>query len=257
MLFEPLNKVCLMIGPHRSGSSVIRGIIDAHPMTAMGHELGRHGIYQRLINGIANRDELFRLIVQQQHQIGARPSSEHLEKNGRTTYSHAMPGTWQGRFKQLKVIGDKSGPWIGAIADDKGEFDKRLRSIFKVPVFYVHTVRNPWDNFATMKIAKQDISLFERWCAGAQLVHDAAPERVHTVHMDDLSEDPAVEVEKIYRFLNLGVPKDIVDACAARVFAKPHRRALEMEWKEGEIEKMRRIIAKFPWLSRYPENPDG
>lgn len=253
-----LNKMCFMIGPHRSGSSVVRAVLDAHPSIVMGSELGRQNFYNDIIGG-ATRDALLTRIVTQERNIGKNYTSQRIEKaGGAGLYRQAIPGTWQGRHRELKVIGDKSGPWIGAFAAARPDFESVLKSFFKVPIFYVHTVRNPWDNLATMKLVKQDVHVFERWCRQTEVIRETvAKRRVHTVHMDDLSHDPEHEIEQLYRFLDLARPQKIVGACAAHIFEKPKKRAQEVKWTDAEIEIVQRLISELSWLSRYPENPDG
>ena len=89
---------CFFIGYGRSGHSLIGSLLDAHPKIVISHE--QH-ILSYLKIGFSQY-QLYWLMIR---------NSKNFKKKGRRwgKYSYHIPGSWQGRFKDIKVIGDKKG----------------------------------------------------------------------------------------------------------------------------------------------------
>ena len=67
-----------------------------------------------------------------------------------TGYAYEVPNQWQGRFDELRLIGDKKGGRSTLrLARDPGLLH-RLRKTVATEIRFVHTIRNPYDNVATM-----------------------------------------------------------------------------------------------------------
>ena len=56
--FKNLKTICLFVGPHRSGSSVVRCILNAHPNMVVSHELGRSNLYDKIHNNQITRQKV-------------------------------------------------------------------------------------------------------------------------------------------------------------------------------------------------------
>ena len=88
----------VFVGHPRSGHSLVGSLLDAHPRMVVSHELD---VLKYVAAGY-RRDQLLTLVL------------EHARVNvaaGRTSwgYSYAVPGQWQGRYRDLAVVGDKRG----------------------------------------------------------------------------------------------------------------------------------------------------
>ena len=132
---ENLKCVCLLVGPHRSGSSVIRAIIDAHPNVMLGHESGRQEIYQKIANKQITKENVFNHYIKSAKNKTCPTSNkiifdEKTKKVSFSSYVHSIPNQYQGKSNDIHIIGDKSGPWIaGEILKNKN-FAKEMEDFF-------------------------------------------------------------------------------------------------------------------------------
>jgi hypothetical protein len=95
--FRQIESFCLFVGYPRSGHSLVGALLDAHPDAVLAHELIAH---QHVLNG-CSRDALYGRIL-------ARSFWFHW-RGHRGVYSYRVPAGWQGRWRQLRLIGDKRG----------------------------------------------------------------------------------------------------------------------------------------------------
>lgn len=99
--YREVDTYCLFIGYPRSGHSVVGSFLDAHPDMLFAHQLGD----LKYIRGRYGRRQLYYLIVR---------NSRRFMTNGRVWagYSYEVPNQWQGRWRNLRVIGDKQGSGV-------------------------------------------------------------------------------------------------------------------------------------------------
>ncbi|MDD4881572.1 MAG: hypothetical protein PHX10_08350, partial [Gallionellaceae bacterium] len=136
--FKDLDSFCLFVGYPRSGHSLVGSLLDAHPEVVMAHELNA----LRCVKAGFSQNMIFELILR---------NVQLFNKKGRewTGYNYKVEGQWQGRYRKLKVIGDKKGGNTSLMLKNKA-FQTAVERIFKVPVKYLHVIRNPYDNITTM-----------------------------------------------------------------------------------------------------------
>ena len=96
--YKNIEKFCLFIGYPRSGHSVVGSILDAHKNIIISHELDvlkyiDQGLKKEIIYGSILRNSLMKSIRGREQ----------------TGYKFDIPNEWQGRFDELKIIGDKKG----------------------------------------------------------------------------------------------------------------------------------------------------
>jgi hypothetical protein len=137
--FENIATFCMFIGHGRSGSSLIGSLLNAHPNIVMSNELD----ILKYIDGGLRQNQLFCQIYF---------SSKRLVKRGSVgggNYSYAVSGQWQGRHKELLVIGDrKAGATSTRILKKPELLNKLKRSITKDKKF-IHVIRSPFDTIST------------------------------------------------------------------------------------------------------------
>jgi hypothetical protein len=140
--FDGVESFCMFIGYSRSGHSLVAALLDAHPNIVMAHELRA----VKYVDANFSRDELYYLLYQNTRIRG------HSWKRGKG-YTYDVPNQWQGAFnKEINVIGDKHGEYtVNALASNPMLMDK-LRKTVEVPIRFIHVVRNPFDNIATMAL---------------------------------------------------------------------------------------------------------
>jgi len=97
-LFDEVKTFCVFFGYSRSGHSQIGSLLDSHPNMLMAHEVDALKYFYFEFG----RNQIFQLILE---------NSSAFTKSGRqwNYYSYRVPNQWQGKFKDLQVIGDKKG----------------------------------------------------------------------------------------------------------------------------------------------------
>ncbi|MFW5890974.1 MAG: sulfotransferase, partial [bacterium] len=193
--FKDLQYVCLIIGANRSGSSLLRAIIDAHPNAMIAHELGRNDIYEDIYSSNIKKEEVF--YKWYQNALNKRPVSQRLiydKKTGKikkSIYNNTIENSSQGNCDTLKVIGDKSGPWIAKKINDDLKFVKKLDSFFGITVKYINIVRNPLDNIMSMKLAHHDYKKYFYWCNGPlEISKNVNPNNYMDLYLEELIDYP-------------------------------------------------------------------
>lgn len=138
-LWQDIETFCLFLGYPRSGHSLIGALLNAHPNVVMSHESAA----LKYIYAGFSRNQAYNLIYQK-----AIISAEQNRKLG--GYNYYVPNQWQGKVKQLKVIGDKQGEGTTLRIAASSRYISRLRQISDAELKFIHVVRNPYDNIATI-----------------------------------------------------------------------------------------------------------
>lgn len=236
--YDQIENYCMFLGYPRSGHSLIGALLDAHPEMVIAHELDA---LQYIDKGIACR-ELFQLIVQRSLQFSQAG-------NEWTGYSYAVPGQWQGRWRDLKVIGDKKGGRSTMALMSRPDLLDRLMQTVARPVKLLHVIRNPFDNISTISLKDMGgsvrraidfyIGLAQK---NRQIKQGMAPGQMLDVYLDKFIAEPASQLARICEFLGVEANEEYLLACAGIVFASPRKTRSEAAW-DGELEKQ--AIEKF------------
>lgn len=244
--FGDLHTLLLFIGYPRSGHSLVGSLLNAHPNVVVAHEL--HALWY--IDRGFNREELFSLIWKRDRWFG---------RHGRkwTEFDYTVPGQWQGGSRRLEVIGDKKGDGVtdllhfypGLLSVALKRSGCRLRII--------HTVRNPFDNVATMARRTGD-SLEEcierhrnRSALNRELIDIWGPETILTVRHEDVIADAAQELTRMCAFVGVEPSDDFLSACSGIVYRSPNPSRHRVEWSAKERSAVDRIIERSPFLEGY------
>lgn len=224
--FEDVEAFCLFVGYPRSGHSLLGALVNAHPDAVISHEL--HAM-EHLDRG---RDALFASILVHDRDFGGW---------GRRWegYDYTVPGSDQGRFRRLRVIGDKKGGGTALHLLERPADMDRLRDVVRVPLRVIHMTRNPFDNVAT--IANRTfggdldaaIAYYKSFARGVEMALErlGAEEVWHTRH-EDLVGDPRSTLVRACGFLDLEASQPFLDAACAVVVPTPSRTRKRMEWHD-------------------------
>ena len=130
-------------------------MIDAHPNAILAHEFD---VFRRLATGkdyLLNKSHLFNALYQDSYTeaiTGWRSENSTFKKKGYSLKLNTSE-SWHGKFRTLKVIGDKAGGRTSHIYRDQPDVFRRvyrsLVDVIRVPVRVIHVVRNPYDIIAT------------------------------------------------------------------------------------------------------------
>lgn len=236
----------MFIGNARSGSTVSRTIIDAHPNAIISNEVN---VLEKLIQGI-DQVELFRLIMGNSQYF----TTELREWTG---YSYYIPGQWSGTYSSLFVIGDKkAGATCSLIHQNPGILDDLLR-IVKLPLKLIHPVRNPFDNISTkiLRSEKGNIFNINRYFLLEEVVFclqkRLSDSTVFHLRHELLIEKPIEVIKDVCRFLELDPYEDYLKVCSQLMYKEPHKTRFDYQWGKKHIKLVQDMMKRYPWFNGY------
>jgi hypothetical protein len=250
--FDSVDTYCGFVGYPRSGHTLVAALLNAHPEIVLANEVGA---LDWLSKGFG-RLQICSLILARD-RASSRNGYEFLG------YRYAVPGQWQGRFRRLRVVGDKDGARDNRILGRHPELLERLGRVMRARVRLLHVVRNPYDMLATF--LKRDKAV-----GGSATVDDALglgvralettegilrrlpDEDALTVRHEAFVQDPRQGMRQLCTFLGVDAPDDYVEACASIVFESPRKTREGVQWSPQQIEFIQnRMIGRFDFLAGY------
>lgn len=244
--FADVERYCQFIGFPYSGHTLIGSLLNSLPDAVIAHEADALG----MVAAGANRDALFEGLL--------RAEWRFAEGGFRWWgYDYSVPGQWQGRYRRLRVIGDKKGGRSARRLQADPALLGRLRSAVAVPLRLVINTRHPYDNIARIASRKQlgldeAITLFSVFAEGVdQALRQSGPGEVILFRHEDFVADPAGWMSRLAGFLEVEEPDGWAEACAARVFDSPQRARDEADWSGPRRQRVREAAARFAFLEDY------
>jgi hypothetical protein len=256
--FSQIQFFTLFIGHPRNGSSILGGLLDAHPNIVISHEL------DVLKNVHIKKKALFDKIIENAHKHAQSGRKAHCG------YSSKIADSWQGRYKGLKIVGDKKADWTALhLLKHPGRLEL-LQDVVEVPIKFIHTVRNPFDNCSTIMLRKganKNYTLstgdgnmqggvisfyFDQIVNSVLQVREKIPkENWMTVYHEDFVATPRKVVKKMCNFLGQKANKAYLDQCKSKTRNKPNITRKKIIWQDKEIAEVQRRMAKVDFLRRY------
>jgi hypothetical protein len=251
-LLEGVRTYCLFIGHARSGHSVIGALLDAHRQIVISDELDA----LRYLRAGFTRGQLLYGSV----EIARRQAANLRRKQGRggKMYSYHVPDGWQGRAEDLRVVGDSQAGWTTRrLSADPGLLERLRRRMAPSQVRFVHVVRNPYDNIATMMLrgGRTFDSAFAQYAANCEaivpLTERIGSERLLRVRHEGLVADPRGTLAELCGFLGVEADEPYLAAASAQVYRSPARSRTEVEWRPDDDRRVRDLIGRFDFLAGY------
>ncbi len=251
-LFKDVETYCMFLGYPRSGHSIIGALLDAHPNAIIAHELAD----LKYIRAGFDRLRLFNLLLQ-----NSRTRAHRKRRSG--VYFYEVPEQWQGRFTNIKVIGDKHGGGAAWRIMAWPSILEKLRQKVQVPVKIVHVFRNPFDNITTMATrateaenSPLDLSLqIDRYFNLCEIVmtikQDYLQLEMIEIKQEEFIQDPSGSLSQLCKFLKLDSTDDYLKACAAIVYKSPHKSRNKVDWPRELRQKVESRMTEFPYLKEY------
>lgn len=252
-LFRNVNSYLLFIGTGRSGSTLVGSLLDAHPQITVSTELDSLQ-YMKLGFG---RLQIF-YFIQRNAKYFAQGGSKW------TGYSYEIPGQWQGRSSGLKVIGDKKAARTTDILA-KSYSIERVQNKIGLPLKFIHTVRNPYDNISTLtlrwaqkfgidSVTHEHLSsgikyYFQQIALSSNFIQGR--DNVVTVPLEKLISNPAETLTGLCKFLDVDAPEDYVEACASKLFSKPKKTRFDLPWDSELNDRVRSESQAYDFLADY------
>lgn len=272
----------LFIGYPRSGHTLIGSLLDAHPNIVVANE---YNVLENWANFSAqnrNRRFLYQQLYSNSYNEakgGDRSSKDCLTK---TKYRYLVPNQWQGKFnRSITVIGDKKGGRTSKLLEKGTMFLSSVTQInrkMKIPMKFIHVVRNPFDNVATIMLRKllpRDANrqlLYENplnvseqiqtRVAEYYLKHARANDRVIkrlgkqvvTIHSEEVIKNPRKQLLKICTFLNVLCSKDYLKDCSSIVYDTPSKSRYTINWDDHTKNILLKSITQIPFFRKYKFN---
>lgn len=246
--FSSVEGYVVFVGYPRSGHSLVGSLLNAHPEVVIGHQLNA----LRYVAAHFSRNQLFSLILRADRRYGRRG---RVSNKGR--YSYSVPNQWQGRFSELRVLGDKRGRSTTEFLRDRPALFARLQHLVGVPVRLLHVVRNPFDNISTIAVRRRmtlesAVAFYFDLCVGVAafraLNQDA--DWLDVRHEDLISDAPG-SLRLMCTFLDVPADDGYIDDCASIVYKNPHQSRHDVPWTPELIERVEKQMQTYPFLDGY------
>ena len=288
---EDVEKFVFFIGYPRSGHSIVASLVDAHPDAILAHEFN---IFTKLSAEIStgrscllNKYNLFNALYRDSYEEatrGWRSGSGNYDKKGYSLKLNSSE-SWQGRYRRLKVIGDKSGGKTARMFRDEPElFQKMYRSLSNsvgVPIRVIHVVRNPFDMIATRllyrlsgerrkkaefnstnKLRNEKVirQAFNGLYGEANAVYNmikACNLTVLEIHNVDFIRDTRKQMTAVCKFLGLNCSENYLNMCSKMAYSHTSRTRDSLEWSESmKNAVVTTFLLGFPFFERYSFETD-
>lgn len=249
---DGVTTYCLFLGHARSGHSIVGALLDAHPSVTISDELDA---LRYLSAGFSRRQLLYGSLVVSRHQ--GRTQRRKAGRGG-SVYSYHVPGQWQGRQRELRVIGDSQAGWTTRrLARDPQLLVDLERRMGSVRLRFIHVVRNPFDNIATMMMrgGRSFESAFSQYASNCDAIPSLAerigPGRMCRLRHEQLVQLPRDTLAELCRFLGVEPTDDYLAACAGILYRQPSRSREHVEWSGEWIARVRELIVRHEFLGGY------
>lgn len=247
-VFKGVSTYCMFVGYGRSGHSLVGSLIDAHPDAIIAPELN---VLKYLRLGFSKK-QIYSLILRR-----SRLYAEKKKRPGSKGYHYKIPNQWQGKYRELLVIGDKKGAGSSAALERNPGLLDKLRKKIDADIKFIHVLRNPYDNITTMSlISKAEIGkairrYFSRCETITRIKKFIEPSSFFEIRHESIIADPEGSLRRICGFLNLEPLEDYIKDCASIIYTKPHRSRYKITWTDELIGAVANRIAEFPFLQGY------
>ena len=277
-----VKKFVFFIGYARSGHSIVASLLDAHPNMIIAHEFNLFRVWTgKEGERLSNRTYLYNNLYRNSYNNAV--SGWRSNMNKQKGYSLDVHSPWQGTFKKLLVMGDKSGAVTTQMYNHSREnFTKvfeKLKATVGVPIKVIHVVRNPYDIVSTRLLyadaggskSKLDATKEEKHCSigglGSQINRTLVlANKVHNfisssgldvldIHLLDLIQDPDHVLNNICAFLGVDCPGSYIETCTQKVYKKVPRTRELVVWPQWLINKVYlELIKPYRFFWRYSYN---
>lgn len=254
--FANVETYCTFIGYSRSGHSLVAALLDAHPHIVMAHELRA----VKYIQYNFSREALYYLLFQMTKIRG------HSWKRG-GGYTYDVPNQWQGSFEKISVIGDKHGEFTVTTLANNPKLLEKLQNVVKVPIKFIHVVRNPYDNIATFAIKtasyrrdsevrntdiEKSIKRYFHVCESVMKVKEMVESAdVLDLHHENFVKEPKAQLRELCCWLGIEPSSNYLDDCKKVVFESPRKSRHKIQWNEEFKQQVQHKIELFPFLKEY------
>ncbi len=250
-LFEGVKTFCMFIGQVKSGGTLLGSLLDAHPNVVLADEID----VLRYVSAGFKRDQIFHLLLRgaRREALRGRITARRL-----TPYSLAVPGQWQGRYKNIKVIGDsKAGPSTRKFGQEPELLSQLQATMASVDLRIIQVVRNPYDPISAMMVRggrsfENAIDHYFEYCHTLVNLRNCLPAASLTaVRYEAFVRQPQQTLGHLCQFLGIEAHDAYLEACAGIVKPTPDQYRQMVDWTPHWIGVVRNRIDQFDFLAGY------
>jgi len=246
--YPEIEKYCMFIGYPRSGHTLVGSLLDAHPDIVISHELDALYFFR---NGF-DRNRIFSLILHKDKVFTGK--GRHW-----TGYDYSLKDLWQGRYRHLKVIGDKKGGKSSLHLISKPNIINDLKKEVDLPLRLIHVVRHPLDNIATHHrkwgrghtIQETVNDYFNRVQAVSNLKPKISKEEWLEFKLENFILDPSSILSKLLEALEVEKDTEYLKVASSKVFASPSKSRSKLNWPNNVVEQIAERSQEFDFLKDY------
>ena len=273
---DGVKKFVFFMGWPRSGHSIVASLLNAHPNMVVSNE---YTVLEKLDSKTTKQslfDGIYRMSI---------PSTNLVLSTDKKGYTLLVENSWQGKFHQLQVIGDKRGG--GTAIMEHNEYESKYKALAKmvgIPIRIICVVRNPFDIISTMllygeneqmkwkeQLAMGELSetnkmsfsrkrtvdtiqlLFER--ADAVKEHCSGQNAI-IVHNVDLVHDTRGTMKQLCTFLEVECYEFYLQQCQEKVFSELSKSRKLVNWSQEQINEVERKMKDYHFFDRYSFHGD-
>jgi len=243
-MFEDLKIYVMFTGYSRSGSTLMGALLDAHPNAIVSREA-------HVLNLVAhgnNKKRIFSKIVKNSEKM----YKNRVEWNG---YRYIVPNQYHGRYKdKLLVIGDKKAGKSSRMVLEHPNIINDLKNTINLPVKFIHVIRNPFDNIATIgQKAKMSRAVTEYFGLVDMMIEfrKQYKEDIFEYKHEDFIDSPKIYLTKLCKFLGLKVTSKYLKDCGSIVFKSPHKTRNKIKWNTAYRRAVNNKIKSVDFLRGY------
>jgi hypothetical protein len=247
-LFAGVKTYCMFLGYPRSGHSLVGSLLDAHPNVIIAHELD----VLKYVQARFSKNQIFYLLLENSRKLAARG-------RGYSGYSYEVANQWQGRFRELNVIGDKKGGRSSTrLHSNPGLLDALYKTI-GLKTKFVHVIRNPYDSITTMTLKnRRNYTLenrienyFSRAATVAAAKKQIDPADILDIRQESLVDDPKKCLADLCRLLGVEPLPDYLEDCARIIFKSPQKTRHKIAWSAELIRRVEEQMRRYPFFDGY------
>ncbi|KXJ14126.1 uncharacterized protein LOC110239285 [Exaiptasia diaphana] len=274
--YDQVKSFVLFIGYPRSGHTLVSTLIEAHPNAIIANEFDLIGKWQNWKPQNQNKYFLFDQFHKNSHMEAQRG---YRTKSGNALFSFYVSGQFQGKVQgKLKIIGAKKGGRTTKLMTKK----KRMKTIetimatVNVPFKFLHVVRNPYDNIATMLLRtkkmrlnmKPDFKLndsetldseilkYFNLASRNQYLAKKYAKSLLEIQNTDLIRRPKEMLKKMCKFLGLTCSQKYLDDCVKIIFKKPSHTRNNVVWTVEQKRRIKQAMKRYSFLKRFSFDSD-